>query len=585
MQASPKPKRFRPPKPRTTPLKRGQACLNCRHLKVRCDGVHPACGNCVRVPKYQPCTFNGPPRTRRHQHGEDESKPISDPSAGRGYWSPARESDGSQLDSPPDSIAESSSNSPRSDSDLELQEPRLETVRQLLDNFILHAVQLGFFLHIDRFRHAALRPQPLFGLDVRPSAALLSAVYLWGAHLSLASSLFKLTPEFLREALHHISTAETANALETIQAHVLLSHYLLLQKRLLAAQVHANSAATLAVGCRLHELGCSSPTEWFPSMLEQTPLDPAHDFVEQGERIRCFWTVVSLQAELNLAMGSASESSLCILEIVGANISTPWPMAMVEYDLIHVGGVPPQLGRGDVVQRLMMEEPGRGVVPVAAAQAQAAVLLHRALALSEKFTPDLLSPDFATYLTVYNHLDERINVLHANLPPIDAYTPAGPELVRTYVFTAAASITANRPISWIDPDARRKCVVSAREILRYLALTTDSGWNANADAMYAPMCALACRVLVDEIQSLRVFNLEWMHALGALAGEEGLEDDDAGADLQNGLLVLASYALGSPLAAHYQCEIQKEYSALYGASGGDCFLTVTDYSKLPSRSY
>ncbi|KAK7019632.1 hypothetical protein R3P38DRAFT_2975538 [Favolaschia claudopus] len=36
---------------RRPPLKRGKACLNCRHLKIRCDGVHPICGPCIRIPK------------------------------------------------------------------------------------------------------------------------------------------------------------------------------------------------------------------------------------------------------------------------------------------------------------------------------------------------------------------------------------------------------------------------------------------------------------------------------------------------------------------------------------------------------
>ncbi|KAJ6590257.1 hypothetical protein B0H10DRAFT_807089 [Mycena sp. CBHHK59/15] len=49
--------RKRPSKPRAQPLRRGKACLNCRHLKIRCDGVHPICGNCTRVPKDDPCEY------------------------------------------------------------------------------------------------------------------------------------------------------------------------------------------------------------------------------------------------------------------------------------------------------------------------------------------------------------------------------------------------------------------------------------------------------------------------------------------------------------------------------------------------
>ncbi|KAF7289180.1 hypothetical protein MIND_01379100 [Mycena indigotica] len=47
------------------PLKRGRACMNCRFLKIKCDGVKPVCGPCRKHPKDDECEYNdGPTRSR-----------------------------------------------------------------------------------------------------------------------------------------------------------------------------------------------------------------------------------------------------------------------------------------------------------------------------------------------------------------------------------------------------------------------------------------------------------------------------------------------------------------------------------------
>ncbi|KAJ6579063.1 hypothetical protein DFH09DRAFT_1447222 [Mycena vulgaris] len=47
------------------PLKRGRACMNCRSLKIKCDGQKPTCGPCQKHPKDDECEyFHGPSRSR-----------------------------------------------------------------------------------------------------------------------------------------------------------------------------------------------------------------------------------------------------------------------------------------------------------------------------------------------------------------------------------------------------------------------------------------------------------------------------------------------------------------------------------------
>ncbi|KAJ6593094.1 hypothetical protein B0H19DRAFT_1245906 [Mycena capillaripes] len=47
------------------PLKRGRACMNCRFLKIKCDGQKPICGPCRKHPKDDECEYSdGPARSR-----------------------------------------------------------------------------------------------------------------------------------------------------------------------------------------------------------------------------------------------------------------------------------------------------------------------------------------------------------------------------------------------------------------------------------------------------------------------------------------------------------------------------------------
>ncbi|KAJ7447125.1 kinase-like domain-containing protein [Mycena galericulata] len=47
------------------PLKRTRACMNCRFLKIKCDGMKPICGPCRKHPKDDECEYSdGPARSR-----------------------------------------------------------------------------------------------------------------------------------------------------------------------------------------------------------------------------------------------------------------------------------------------------------------------------------------------------------------------------------------------------------------------------------------------------------------------------------------------------------------------------------------
>lgn len=276
-----------------------------------------------------------------------------------------------------------------------------------LQCFLPHATQFGFFLDPRRFRDGALLPLP-FGDESRPSPALLSVVYLWGAHLSHLPSLLSYEPIFLKHAQRYISTevSHPKHLLHTLQAQVLLSTYLLRSKRFLEAEFHANGAATISLGYQLHKIRSARPSTppllGVPALAEVYPLPPA-DAIEEGERIRAFWAVTCLQSNLNISNDAAS-ASFCILESSAAVIDTPWPLEIADYE---AGSLPPDYETHDSIRFFLTDDvfPSN---PICMLHAKASVMLYRATRLGAGWSPSTSytsHPHRASYLPwpqIYN---------------------------------------------------------------------------------------------------------------------------------------------------------------------------------------
>ncbi|KAJ7306149.1 hypothetical protein DFH08DRAFT_976083 [Mycena albidolilacea] len=442
--------------------------------------------------------------------------------------------------SPPQAASESSF--------LRVQEPPLIVVQMLLDHFLPHATQFGFFLHVDSFRESAVS---LWADPLRPSPALLSAVYLWGAHLSSSQPPLSSEPVFLKRAKQSVSVeiSEKSNALlllHTIQAQVLLSTYLFHNNRFLEAEFHVNGAATLALGYQLHKIRSARPVP--PPLLgvsalsmgEVYPAPPA-DALEEGERIRAFWTVACLQSTLNIVLDAAASSNFSILESSGADIDTPWPLEMYDYAL---GALPPAY-RGQETLRTFFTEDPPPASPVPTLYAKAAVLLQRATRLSSKWSPNLDAQETAAYAVSRAWLDGRIAGFWETLPPLAAFyadSANARTLMLAYGMTAAAAIALHRaPGSvTVDPNAQTKCVSAARALLACLGDTRVPDCTT-AHPIVGALCATACRALMEALQQARAFNF---------LVAPGTEEKEAAAlarDLQHGMTTVRMYAAGSPL--------------------------------------
>ncbi|KAH7098129.1 hypothetical protein BKA62DRAFT_773613 [Auriculariales sp. MPI-PUGE-AT-0066] len=61
---------------RTIPLHRGEACLNCRKRKMKCDAVKPGCGPCSRQGKGTDCEYEVSPFVQQIQRLEAEAAEL-----------------------------------------------------------------------------------------------------------------------------------------------------------------------------------------------------------------------------------------------------------------------------------------------------------------------------------------------------------------------------------------------------------------------------------------------------------------------------------------------------------------------------
>ncbi|THU93922.1 hypothetical protein K435DRAFT_756926 [Dendrothele bispora CBS 962.96] len=287
-------------------LRRGQACLNCRYVYFKCDGVKPVCGPCQRTSREEECEYGDRPSNTTRALQQDITR----------LQARLRELE----------KARSSSSSP--------------------------AVRLG----------QSSQPLP-FGDPSRPCRALLNSVYLWGIHLSSNESLIAQCESiFLRRALRQValdlssaltsgtesspsdSNVNSRTILETIQAEVLLAYYFWRTNQFMEAEFHVNGAISLCLSIGLHKVrssrfwqeplvlgvveGRAREIGGFDSTLSRqtSRVNP----YEEVEKINGFWTVFCLSRLLSIDLGKAS-GCFGWLDYPANGIDTPWPAGWEDF--------------------------------------------------------------------------------------------------------------------------------------------------------------------------------------------------------------------------------------------------------------
>ena len=215
----------------------------------------------------------------------------------------------------------------------------LLTCRGRADHLLSNASQFGFFLNIPLFRSSFVLPFPL-GHPSRPSPALLSAVYLWGLHLSRSNTLREHESDFLSRALRCASNALSGTHpqkfLHALQAEILLAYYFFRNGRFLEGKYHCSAAASLAISGGLNKIRSGrTPSPTVDFVRTRCPaLPPPRDAVDEGERINGFWAALILDKCWSVALGSPS--NFTDDETLGTRVDTPWPLDYSVYEQVRI---------------------------------------------------------------------------------------------------------------------------------------------------------------------------------------------------------------------------------------------------------
>ncbi|KAJ7478668.1 hypothetical protein B0H11DRAFT_2234126 [Mycena galericulata] len=614
------------------PLKRGRACMNCRFLKIKCDGQKPMCGPCRKHPKDDECEYSdGPARSRTKaledtvsrlearlhelEHPEESTPsvklydPYSQFNAPQLTVSPPQSNirslpntPYSQLPrlhspsnsspdspgfaplspfSPPSTTAStppfgthghgssplgifsdsraggrsSDSRSPESTSSSLDFEPQGEL---LLNIFLPHASEFGFFLDSKRFIESA-RQSMLPDGTTRASSALLYAIYLWGAHLSMDT---REEERFKYKALRYVATdlipSHPPSFMHTIQAEVLLSYYFFRTGHFLEARAHTATAFALTIGGGLHQIrSLHFPDVPVIEIRDEhgIQLRAPVDAIEEGERINCFWTVFMLQKNLSVALEPAAH--VCsVFEAGGMQIDTPWPLEMDEY---KQGLLTPTVHGDSTVRNYLQAgapqyQDGSSMI---AKNVKACILLHRAVYMHGQWKPNV-SPREAQFLSnAFHTVDGLIKALRAQLPELaqlDGRSPAARTVLLTHSLLNAATIKLHSLFMASDPTSRKECIAAAQDMFRFGDMNLQGLGYLNP--MMGTLWITACTIFIEELRRIREANSAWP----TQAASEN--EQETYANLQDGLRALNAFAQESLLMRHQLTKAKEAVDAL-----------------------
>ncbi|KAI8970554.1 hypothetical protein BD414DRAFT_427596 [Trametes punicea] len=497
------------------PLSRGAACLPCRKLKARCDGIKPACGRCIANSRPDDCEYAVGGEVTRSRLLEENiallearirelENPSESPSV---RLHNPRQRSGTTAGTTRDSASEPvemhlsfpeplqpigecllrhydlTGFSPRT-----YLYPSPQEIQLLVQTFMAHACQLGFFLNPTRLMQAVNLPR---GAPGPVSEAFLNAVYLWGSRLSRQDNLRAREAYFAAKAVQTAasttflaqSMSPDCGVLHTIQTEVLLALYFMSSGRNLEGKYHGVAAIALAMGSKLHQLDAVG--------LASTGADP----VSIGEKVRAFWTVFAMDKAWATALNTAP--SICQHGRARVTITTPWPLAVEAYEQ---GSVVARRGLNYSIDEYVQGEVDESSDEFSslALRAKAAALCDSALHLSWTYRPDM--PNRAEYLARFSALDSLIERFHRRLAAIRNGTPDDlRELLVCRTYACVAAIQLHSAFASNQPASRQKTVNVALAAARALDLT-DFNQHRHLDPVIAEFWSTICKVLIEEMR-------------------------------------------------------------------------------------
>ncbi|KAI0091627.1 hypothetical protein BDY19DRAFT_931436 [Irpex rosettiformis] len=347
--------------------------------------------------------------------------------------------------------------------------------RLIMQAFINYAPNFGFFLHLPRFLEHLKASIPWTPQSPLPEA-LVYAVYLIGvlfathdgASGSSDERLSRDLPQIFERAQQALSAQlDPSKVLYVLQAEVLLTAYLFHTNKCTACNYHAAAAMSIAVGCKLHKIRSAGWTGPGTSVVPEMQLLPPMDDVEEGERVRAFWTIFSLDRCLSAICHTPS--LLSQQGTVATRVDTPWPLEMSEYEehLLMPQGNTSARTVEDFLDGLTAESPNQSLLTL---RAKAAVLFERSSRLAERWNPN--DPSFQAQFV---SLNTRIESLKAVLPALDGITAGWTRtqqlrellVIYTLLYAAELQLHGHFEPSWdVDRSKALNAAISAAQLLR-----------------------------------------------------------------------------------------------------------------------
>ncbi|KDQ07979.1 hypothetical protein BOTBODRAFT_587408 [Botryobasidium botryosum FD-172 SS1] len=311
-------------------LGRGEACLQCRRRKLRCDAVKPVCGPCARLSEVIDCVYT----PSRRQILEQRVLVLESRISALTVVHHATATPKAPEDTPNERVHTTSSIRsafpppfsipmlvPAHKPNLGLLSPRAVVVRPLEDPDIArwktekevppgvrnHLIAL--FIQFRRSHPFQFNvPRFIFLLDLPPShhrashPVLSNAAMLYGC-LYAENTVRQL---FERALIHRVrkglqnALAHADRLVDCTKALTLLGCYFYSIFRPLVGHYYVSAAMSLAIACGLHKIDSLD----LNSQTTISLVDPAVDLIELGDRINTFWTILSLDRTGSLLSGA-----------------------------------------------------------------------------------------------------------------------------------------------------------------------------------------------------------------------------------------------------------------------------------------
>ncbi|KIP07417.1 hypothetical protein PHLGIDRAFT_118101 [Phlebiopsis gigantea 11061_1 CR5-6] len=314
---------------------------------------------------------------------------------------------------------------------------RLTASQKIMQAFIEFGPDFGFFLHMPRFLNQLRASIPPTDQSPLPPA-LVHAVQLIGLLFTGDNTLQQQEPRKLALLIEALSAdLDPSQILYTLQAEVLVSYYFFHRNRRLEGSYHAAAAVSIAVACKLHKIRSASWMIQPPSTPsgQEVRLFPPADDVEEGERIRAFWTVFSLDR----CWAVWTQSPSVFMTQPSAQVDTPWPLEMSEYEqhLMMPQGSTSALTVRNFLDGLTTEMPDQSLLSM---RSKAAVLFEQAYRLVEEWNPTSLA--FQNQFHALNARIEQFKALFSflNDPPHQTSTHRKRGLLLTRTLLCCATI-------------------------------------------------------------------------------------------------------------------------------------------------